>query len=112
MRDLVFRNLTSEDRRRRVIASSEITDKDGLRSIVHRHFACIIKEDKGGNAQEGKAASYLYVLKEHDSRSRREKFFCRMKSSIYTVYAGRRYLIFFMHSLKISLMPVPKAVVT
>ena len=105
MRDLLFKNLTSNDKKRKILASSEIMDKQGVRSIIHRHFVYIVKEiDK----QISKPEPYLYVLKERNSREQREKFFCRIKGSIYAVHKGRLFLILFMHSLNISLTPVPQ----
>ena len=105
MRDLLFKNLTSSDKKRKIISSSEIADKEGLRNIIQRHFICIIKEVKGGQIE--KPLPYLYVLKEHNTKAQREKFFCKLKGSIYAINKGRIYLILFMHSLKITLIPVP-----
>jgi len=106
MRDLLFKNLTSDDKKRKILTSSEIMDKQGVRSIIHRHFVCMVKEIK--DKQISKPQPYLYVLKEHNNREQREKFFCRIKGSIYAVHKGRLFLILFMHSLKISLTPVPQ----
>ncbi|MDD2688530.1 MAG: hypothetical protein PHT41_00015 [Candidatus Omnitrophica bacterium] len=106
MRDLLFKNLTSSDRKKRIISSSEIVDKQGTRSIVHRHFACIVKEIQGEALE--KPSPYLYVLKEHNTKKQKEKFFCRMKGSIYAVANGRLFLILFMHSLKIYLTSAPQ----
>ena len=108
MRDLVFKNLTSADRKRRIVASSEILDRQGVRSIIRRHFVCLMKEVKSFDMP--KPAPYLYVLKQRNSREQQEKFFCRIKGSLYAVNKGRLFLIIFTHSLKINLMPVPKDV--
>lgn len=101
MRDLLFKNLTSNDKRRRKIVSSEIVDKQGMRSIIRRHFACVVKEVKGAHIE--KPLPYLYVLKEHNNIEQKEKFFCRIKGSVYAVSNGKLFLILFMHSLKIDL---------
>jgi len=106
MRDLIFKNLTSDDKKRRIIASSETIDKQGVRSIIRRHFVCIVKEVKDGS--EMRPLPYLYVLKERSSKERREKFFCRIKGSVYAVSNGRPLLILFMHSLRINLVAVPE----
>ncbi|MDD4894469.1 MAG: hypothetical protein PHW54_04050 [Candidatus Omnitrophica bacterium] len=107
MRDLLFKNLTSESKKRRILSSSETIDKQGIRSIIHRHFICLVKEitDK----QLSKPEPYLYVLKERNTRDRLEKFFYRVKGSIYAVHNGQLFLVLFMHSLKISLMPTPQS---
>ena len=109
MRDLLFKNLTSNDRKRKVIASSEITDKEGVRSIIRRHFVYMVKEVK--NEKIEKPAPYLYVLKEHNSKEQKERFFCKIKGSICAINQGRLFLIVFMHSLRIDLLSAPQSVV-
>ena len=109
MRDLLFKNLTSNDHKRRVISSSEIADKEGVRSIIRRHFICMVREVK--NEGMDKPAPYLYVLKEHNSREHKEKFFCKIKGSVCAVNQGRLFLIVFMHSLRIDLLSTPQNVV-
>ena len=109
MRDLLFKNLTSHDKKRKIIASSEIVDKQGMRSVIQRHFICIVKEINDNKLQ--RPLPYLYVLKEHNTREQKEKFFCRIKGSIYAVGNGRLFLILFMHSLKINLIAIPQDLV-
>lgn len=119
MRDLLFKNLTSQDKKRKIIASSEIVDKQGMRSVIQRHFICIVKEINPGLARKSgvndnklqRPLPYLYVLKEHNTREQKEKFFCRIKGSIYAVGNGRLFLILFMHSLKINLIAIPQDLV-
>ena len=106
MRDLLFKNLTSTDGRRKIIASSEIVDKKGVRSVIRRHFVCLVKEVQGNLV--AKPLPYLYVLKEHNTRDHRERFFCRLKGSIYATCSDKIFLIIFMHSLKIDLVGVPQ----
>jgi hypothetical protein len=108
MRDLLFKNLTSSDHKRRIIASSEISEKEGVRSIIRRHFICMVREVKDKNIE--KPSPYLYVLKEHNSREQKERFFCKVKGSICAINAGRLYLITFMHSLRIDLLSIAQNV--
>lgn len=115
MRDLLFKNLTSNDKRRKILASSEIVDKQGVRSIIHRHLVCIIEEVKPRLADKEEVNDserkcplpYLYVLKEHNSKEQREKFLCRIKGSMYVINNGRLFFVRFTHSLKINLIPAP-----
>lgn len=119
MRDLLFKNLTSDDKKRKVIISSEIADRQGVRSIIRRHFICIVKEINPGS--EGKSRvkdnkierplPYLYVLKEHNNKEQKEKFFCKIKGSVYATSNSRLFLILFMHSLKISLIAIPNVAI-
>ncbi len=106
MRDLLFRNLTSSDKKRRVLVSSEVVDKQGVRSIIRRHFICILKEVEP-QKQVDKPAPTIRVLKEHNNREHRERFFCSIKGSVYAVNKDKLYLITFMHSLNINLTPAP-----
>jgi len=101
MRDLLFKNLTSADKKRRVIASSEIMHRDGVRNVIRRHFICIVREINQP-AQE-RLLPCLSVLKEKNTKARRERFFCKVKNSVYAVYKGKLFLITFMHTLNITL---------
>ncbi len=106
MRDILFKNLTSPDKKRKILASSEILDKQGIRSIIHRHFIFTVKEVR--DSQVKKPQPYLYVLKKRNTREQKEEFFCRMKSSLYLVRQKKLFLVLFMHSLKITLISIPE----
>ena len=104
MRNLIFKNLTSSDRRRRVIASTEITEKRGIHSVIRRHFVCIIKEVQ--KVQPERPASYLYILKYRNTKERKEKYLCRIKGSVCAESKGKLFLVLYMHSLNIDLSAV------
>jgi hypothetical protein len=106
MRDLLFKNLTSNNKQRKVLASSEIFDKSGLRTIVRRHFIYFVREVTENKIE--KQQPYLFIVKERNSKEKREKFYCRIKGSVYAVYNNRVYLVRFMHSLKINLVAIPE----
>ncbi|MBU0547707.1 MAG: hypothetical protein KJ710_02315 [Candidatus Omnitrophica bacterium] len=106
MRDLLYKNLISADKRRRVIASSEITDKEGVHSVVRRHFTCMIKQV--AKADIAKPAPYLYVLKERNTKEKHEHFFCKIKGSLLGVNKGKFILIVFVHTLSIQLSATKK----
>ncbi|MFA4888334.1 MAG: hypothetical protein WC628_02000 [Candidatus Omnitrophota bacterium] len=110
MRDLLFKNLTSVDKKRRVISSSEISDRQGMRSVIRRHFAYIVKELDCQNYPQ--ARPYVYVLKERNTKEHKEKFFCRIKGSIYARKNAKTYQVLFMHSLKIDLAALPEPKIT
>lgn len=117
MRDLLFKNLTSSDKRKKILASSEIVDKQGVRSIIHRHLVCIIKEikppvnkDQINDEQTKRPLPSLYVLKERNAKEQKEKFLCRIKGSMYVISNGRLFFVRFMHSLKINLISIPQDV--
>jgi len=102
MRDLVFKNLTSSDRKRRVVVSAETAENSGMRTQTVRHFICLVKEISPDKAKS-RPLPYLYVRRERNNREQRQRFFCRIKGSVYIVMNERCYLIYFAHSLKINL---------
>jgi hypothetical protein len=106
MRNLIFKNLTSHTKRRKIISSLEIIDRQGLRSIVRRHFIGIIREIN--NEEFAQPLPYVYVLKEHNNKEQKGRFLCRIKGCIYLKTNARRFVIFFMHSLKITLCAIPQ----
>lgn len=109
MRDLVFKNMVSGEKRRRIICTSEIVEKEGLTSIIHRHFVYMVKEVEDKKA--ARPSPYLYVLKEHNDKERKEKFFCRIKGSVNVIKDGKIFLILYMHSLKITFKPLAQDII-
>jgi hypothetical protein len=105
MRDLLFKNLTSTDHHRRIIASSEVSDNSGIRTIVRRHFVYLVREVPDNKVENH--LPYLAVLKEKNTKTKSEKFYCRMKGNIYAVSHGKLLHIQFMHSLRIYLNALP-----
>ena len=101
MRDLLFKNLTSPDRGRKIIASSEVADKEGVHSVVRRHFTYIVKSIPSTNI--AKPQPYLYVLKERNNKQKREHFFCKIKGSVLAQNNGSFFQILFVHTLSVEL---------
>lgn len=106
MRDILFKNLTSADRKKRMISSSETVDKQGVRSIIRRHFICKVEEIK--HKKISRPVSHIYVFKERNTKEKKEKFLCRIKGSLYLLSNGRLFLVLFVHSLQIHLAALPK----
>jgi len=102
MRDLLYKNLTSDDKRRKIIRSSEVSDDQGIRSVIHRHFIWMIKEIDPARTKE-KPATSIYVVKEKINRECKQRFICRLKGSLYMVSGEKTYLVTYIHSLKIHL---------
>ncbi len=101
MRDLLFKNLTSTDRRKKVIVSNELFEQSGIRTRIIRHLICRVNAVKP-DSETKRPAPYLYVIKERNNKEGKERFFFRLKGSIYTTCNNQLYLITFLHSLKIN----------
>ena len=110
MRDLLFKNLTSQNGSRKVISSSEVMDKQGIRSVISRHFICIVREVK--DKRDKQLTPSVHIVKERNSKEHKERFFCKIKGGVYAVNKDKLYLVLFMHSLKINLIKIEQGSVT
>jgi len=106
MRDIFFKNRISADNKRKIIATSEINDAQGVHSVIHRHFIYILKEAKDNNKAERPLPS-VHILKERNTKEHREKFTCKLKGSMYVLNNEKLFLVVFMHSLSINLTAIP-----
>ncbi len=105
MRDLLFKNLTSLEKKRKIIASSEIADKQGVHSVIRRHFIYTIREIPEQKVKE--SAPALFIIKEHNHKEQKERFFCKIKGNICATNKGRLYEISYLHTLNIKLIHSP-----
>lgn len=101
MRDLLFKNLTSSERGRKIITSSEVADKEGVHSVVRRHFTYMVKQVQSKDVP--KPEPYLFVLKEKNTKEKREHFFCKIKGSLIAENQGKPLLVLFSHTLNVEL---------
>jgi len=104
MRELLFKNLTSADRKRRIISSCEVVDRQGMHTTIRRHFVCKVIEIKDGFVE--KPLPQIYVCRICNHAQQQERYFCRMKAGLYVRSNERLFLVLFGHSLKIDLRPV------
>ena len=108
MRDLVFKNLTSKDKSRRVILAKEIIDEDGIHTRIQKHLIYDIRELIEGKPDTEKTKSELFITKEKNTKEKTESFFIKMKSSMNANCNARMFTVNFLHSLRIDLSPTVK----
>lgn len=101
MRNLLFKNITSGDKKQRILSSSEFMEQKGIRSCVHRHLVCRI--DSATQSSETLPKPTLYVVRKQDTRCRMEHFYCRIKGQMYLATKEKVFLVSFIHSLRIEL---------
>ena len=63
MRDLIFKNLTSKDRTRKIIAAKEIINEDGIITRIQKHLIYNIHELHENESQNEKIDNELFILK-------------------------------------------------
>ena len=104
MKNLIFKNITSENRRQRILYSSESIEQEGIRTVVNRHLICRIRNV--AQAEEFGQAPALYVIKKRNSKDNTEAFYCRIKGLMYMSAKHKLYLVSFIHSLRIQLKAI------
>jgi hypothetical protein len=107
MRDLVFKNLTSLDKRRKVLWASETITEDGILTKIHKYLIFIVKESKKEDVRPTQQPE-IYVIKHRDTHVKTEKLQIKMKGSIYCLSKQKYFYITFCHTLKIDLSPAPQ----
>ncbi len=107
MRDMVFKNLTSMDKRKRVLWASETFNEDGILTKIHKYLIYIIKEVPVQENYTNEKPE-IYVLKYRDTGEKTEKFHIRMKGGIYCIANGKCFFVTFCHTLKIDLCEAPQ----
>lgn len=101
MRNLLFKNVTSDDKRRKKLSSVELIEQGGLRTMVNRHMVCRITDIERPDSILPRPT--LYVFKKRDTRINIEEFYCRIKGQMYCADQDKIYLVHFINSLRIQL---------
>lgn len=101
MRDLVYKNITSSDKSRRIIATLEDYNRHGLHTKVVRHFICIVRRIKDATKYANEKPQ-IYVFKYLNNKTQEEKFLCRVRGSVCVKQGNNLFLVDFCHSVKIK----------
>ena len=107
MRDIVFKNLTSPDKKKRVLWASETINEDGILTKIHKYLIYMVKEVAQEEAHKTDKPE-IFVFKNRNTREKTEKFQIRMKGSIYCLSQNRCFYVSFCHTLKIDLCQSPQ----
>ena len=107
MRELLFKNMTSLEKGRKILSLSETSSQNGIMTRIQRRFVYVIKEDSA--ADEIVAPPQFYIIKHRDTKQKTEEVFIRIKGQLCTVNANKIYLIQFCNSLRINLSMAAEA---
>lgn len=115
MREVIFRELTSIESRKKNIFLKEIFEKDGIVARTERRSFYFIKEVRSLNAEEDigvwlnskDAACSLnkrqfHIFKEHSDTLGEDKVICKISGVFYAVVDRKVYTIAFLNSFKVS----------
>ncbi|MFH1478852.1 MAG: hypothetical protein ABIG92_03645 [Candidatus Omnitrophota bacterium] len=118
MRELVYKNLTSIDKKRRDLYISEIVERDGVKTITKRHSLYVI--GKGSRVDKVCSASgvldmpkninkrHVFIFKKHDTIAKKDTFVCDVVGKFYAVVKDELYPITFKHSFEIDFLSTGK----
>ena len=107
MRDMVFKNLTSPDKKKRVLWASETINENGILTKIHKYLIYIVREIKKEDMRKSDKPE-IYVTKNRCSKDKTEKFQIKMKGGIYCLTKEKYFFVSFCHTLKINLCQAPK----
>ncbi|MFH0876628.1 MAG: hypothetical protein V1863_00205 [Candidatus Omnitrophota bacterium] len=107
MRDMIFKNLTSADKKKRVLWASETINEDGILTRIHKYLIYIIKEVEKNDVHKLDRPE-VFVIKNRNNNNKTEKFQIKMKGGLFCTAQGKFFFINFCHTLKIDLCKAPE----
>jgi hypothetical protein len=113
MRELLYKNITSENKKRRDLYVSETFDKDGIVTTTQRHSVYIIgASNKFKNLEEllewkknaGQHAGkrHIFIIKKRDTKLNKDMFICDVIGKFYAVSGCDIYSVAFKHSFEVD----------
>ncbi len=113
MRELLFKNITSGDKKRRDLYVTEIVNRNGVTTTTQRHSTYIIgscnkfqnmdelsewKKNAGIKSEK----RHIFVIKKRDTMHKRDMFICDVVGRFYAVTGCDIYSIAFKHSFEVN----------
>jgi hypothetical protein len=102
MRELVFKNLTSGNKKRKDLYISETIEKNGLKTVMRRHSSYLI--GNSGNVDKGTSANnkHVFISRKRDTKLGKSAFVYDVVGKFYTIINEEVYPVTFKHSLEIN----------
>ena len=114
MREVLFKDLTSINQRKKDIFLREVFDRDGVTAKTERRCFYFIKDirqmdaekdlqawlDSNGSAPTAYKRQF-HIMKEHRDALGEDKVICKIVGTFYAVVNSRIYTIGFLHSFKV-----------
>lgn len=102
MRDMVFKNLTSADKKKRVLWASETINEDGILTRIHKYLIYLIKEIPREEIQKNEKPE-IFVTKYRSIKEKCEKLQIKMKGGLYCLSKEKCFHVAYCHTLRIDL---------
>jgi len=113
MRELLFKNITSENKKRKDLFVSETFDQNGVTTTTQRRSTYIIgacnkfknleellawKKSVGPNA----GRRHVFIIKKRDTVLNKDAFICDIIGKFYAVFQCDIYSVAFKHSFEVD----------
>ncbi|MBU4149809.1 MAG: hypothetical protein KKB52_05655 [Candidatus Omnitrophica bacterium] len=112
MRELVFKNLTSLDKKRRDLLISETVEKNGIRTITKRHSVYIIGDHKKVYNDEDLVPvnllhsnynkRHVFIHKKKNTKLGKDSFICDVVGKFQAVVNDEIFSIVFKHTFEVD----------
>jgi hypothetical protein len=114
MREVLFKNLTSVNSRKKDISLREVFVKDGVLAKTERRCFYFVKEVTPINDQDSAQEwidihsknermnkRHFHILKKHDDESGEDRVACKILGSFYAVVGKQAFNVAYLHSFKV-----------
>lgn len=116
MRELIFKNLTTQASKKRDISVKEVTERNGLVSSTTKRSIYFIRGihkvkskdelkswlDKRKN-DSNLNKKFFHILRNCSSKNKEDKLICKMRGSFCIISGNVIYNIVFIHSIRIQI---------
>ena len=115
MRELLFKNLTSTDKKRKDLYISETIEHNGVKTVTQRHSMYIINGHQTiHNTEElielhsklpvNSDRRHVFIFKKRDTKLKKESFICDVVGKFYAIVKNELYSITFKHSFEVDFL--------
>lgn len=115
MKELVFKNITSGNKRRRDLFISETVEDHGVKTVTQRHSIYIIRNcTKFNDPKElmhwqktspiNSNKRHIFIFKKRNTKAKEDNFICDVVGNFYAVVKDEVYSIAFKHSFEIDFL--------
>ena len=119
MREIVFKNLTSKDPRKKDVLIKEVYEKNGVVARTERRCFYFVRKmvrfdtaddlqswiESQGSVEQDTGKRQFHILKEHnDDNGGGDKLVCKITGTFYAIFNNSVYTIAFLHYFKVYFM--------
>ncbi len=104
MKEIAFKNLTSTEKKRKIISLTEKVERDGCIVSSQKTLVYIVSP-QFEKVREISQPEY-HIGKSYDSKTKEERFSLRVKGTSYVSQESSFLKVDFCHSLKIDITPI------